>query len=91
MKSKEKIRNWLLKNCVDEDGDLVLTELDFSDFEGNVYICSMKVKGDLYQHNQQVGKDLWQYNQRIKRNLWQNNQQVRKDLWQDNQKVVGNL
>ena len=43
-KSKKEIRDWLLENCVDENGDLALMYLDFSDFEGNVYISYMKVK-----------------------------------------------
>ena len=35
MKNKEEIKEWLLKNAVDEDGDLNLSELDFSDFAGD--------------------------------------------------------
>lgn len=58
MKDTTKIRDWLLDNCVDEDGDLMLDYLDFSNFDGSIYINSMKVKGDLYQDAQKVQGDL---------------------------------
>lgn len=58
MKTKKEIKDWLLENAVDTDGDLMLGELDFSDFDGNVYIDSMKVKGDLIQCDQEVQGDL---------------------------------
>lgn len=37
MKTKEEIKRWLLRHCVDKDGDLDLSCLDFSDFGGDVY------------------------------------------------------
>ena len=36
MKTSTEIRNWLLENAVDFDGDLMLHGLDFSDFKGDV-------------------------------------------------------
>lgn len=68
MLTKQEIKDWLLKNAVNDEGDLDLSDLDFSDFDGDVLIHSMKVKkslyqdyqavwGSLYQHNQQVGED----------------------------------
>ena len=45
MKTIEELRNYLLENYVDENGNLVLDNLDFSDFQGNVYINNMKVQG----------------------------------------------
>lgn len=44
MLSKEEIKKWLLENCVNEYGKLDLSGLDFSDFDGDVYIFGMKVK-----------------------------------------------
>ncbi len=32
MKTKEQIKKWILENCVDSDGDINLSNLDFSDF-----------------------------------------------------------
>ena len=78
-KKREEIRSWLLENCIDENGNLDLTGLDFSNFEGNVDISYMKVAGDLYQDNQEVAGDLSQYNQ------------VKANLFQGYQKVEGNL
>ena len=60
MKSKEYIKKWLLKNAVTKNGHLDLIGLDFSDFDGDVYINHMKVKGNLWQNFQDVGKDLSQ-------------------------------
>ena len=80
MKTKEEIKKWLLKNCVNHNGDLDLGELDFSDFEGTIYTYYMKVKNNLWQDYQTVGGD-----------LFQDGQTVDGDLLQDGQKVQGNL
>ena len=79
--SKEKIKEWLLRNAVDEDGDLNLSGLDFSDFAGDVYISEMKVKGDLLQGNQKVEGALVQSYQKVKGDLWQSYQKVGGDLY----------
>ena len=76
MLSKQKIRNWLLENAVDDEGNLDLSGLDFSDFDGNVFINYMKVKRSLFQNRQEVGGD-----------LLQNEQIVADDLHQDYQTV----
>ena len=76
MKTKKEIKKWLLKNCIDYFGNLDLSELDFSDFDGNVIIGHMKVKWSLDQSHQEVGNS-----------LFQNYQGVGKDLFQDGQKV----
>lgn len=60
MKSKQAIKEWILENCIDEDGDINLTGLDFSDFEGNVYLSGMQVKNDLHINAFLIGGDLWQ-------------------------------
>ena len=80
MKKTDEIRDWLLENAVDSDGDLWLDCLDFSNFDGNVYIGNMKVKRNLNQDSQVV-----------KGNLYQNRQDVQGDLHQDYQVVKGNL
>lgn len=80
MKNIIEIRDYLLKNRVDESGNLDLDGLDFSDFDGNVHICYMKVKKILYQNHQEV-----------KSSLLQDNQSVGLDLFQGHQKVGGNL
>ena len=65
MKTIEEIRDWLLENAVDDLGDLYLSELDLSNFNGNVYIDCMKVKKSLFQSCQEVGEDLYQENQEV--------------------------
>jgi hypothetical protein len=49
MRTRKGITEWLLENCVDRNGDLNLSLLDFSAFDGDVYISQMKVKESLYQ------------------------------------------
>lgn len=91
MKSIKEIRDWLLENAVDDKGDLILSDLDLSNFDGNVYICNMKVKKNLFQNYQEVGYVLYQEFQRVGKDLFQHNQQVGGELLQNNQKVKENL
>lgn len=90
-KEMNKLRDYLLENYVDKDGDLIMIGLDFGDFDGNVYIGSMKVKGNLIQNYQTVEGDLFQDDQKVRGDLFQHSQEVEGDLWQDEQKVEGNL
>ena len=83
MKTKKEIRDWLLQNAVDDNGDLNLDGLDFSDFDGDVRTSYMKVKNNLYQYNQKVGGDLLQYSQKVKGTLYQHSQEVGGDLWEN--------
>lgn len=83
MLSKAEIKKWLLENCVNTKGDLILTGLDFSDFDGNVYISGMKVKKNLCQDCQTVGQDLWQDRQKVGQDLCQNLQEVKGQVYQD--------
>ena len=87
MKTKEHLKDYLLENYVDEAGDLDLIGLDFSDFDGNIYISGMKVKNDLFQMGQLVRGDLYQNSQIVKGYLYQGNQKVEGSLYQDNQVV----
>ena len=80
MKTIEEIKNWLLKNAVNDEGNLDLSNLDFSNFDGNVFINYMRVKRSLFQNRQEVGGD-----------LLQNEQIVAEDLHQDYQTVGENF
>lgn len=82
MLSKEEIKKWLLENCINEDGNLDLMNLDFSDFNGNVMINCMTVKKDLFQGCQQVQGNLYQSFQIVGRNLYQKFQKVEGRLYQ---------
>lgn len=89
MKKIEEIRDWLLENAVDNEGDLYLIGLDFSNFDGDVYIGLMKVKKSLHQNDQVVTGDLYQQSQRVEGFLKQNYQTVNGYLMQNFQKVSG--
>lgn len=98
--SKEEKVKWILENCINECGDIDLSGLDFSNFDGNVNISKMKVNGSLFQYDQNVkyflkqnfqtmGCDLYQDHQQVGGHLWQDNQIVGKELYQNNQKIRG--
>lgn len=65
MLTKQEIKDWLLKNAVNDEGDLDSADLDFSDFDGDVLIYNMKVKKSLQQSFQNVGENLYQDFQRV--------------------------
>lgn len=87
----KKLKDYLLENYVKENGDLDIRGLDLSDFDGDVYIGEMKVKGNLYQSSQKVEGYLYQDNQQVKGYLYQESQKVEGDLHQSYQEVEGNL
>lgn len=91
MISIEEKKEWILNNCIDRYGDINLNDLDFSDFDGNVDISNMRVKGDLYQGYQKVEGNLNQANQEVKGDLYQCSQKVEGDLRQGYQEVKGML
>ena len=61
-KTIDGLRDYLLENFVDDCGDLDLEGLDFSDFNGDVIISGMRVKGSLFKNVCEVGGDLYQGN-----------------------------
>lgn len=82
MKKIKEIRDWLLENAVDDKGDLILSDLDFSDFDGNVFINNMKVKKSLNQDFQDVGECLWQGYQNVGKEFY--NHKLKDDeFWED--------
>ena len=98
----EAKKKWILENCVNEAGNIDLDGLDFSDFNGNIFISNMKVKnnlcqdgqevnGFLYQNCQIVNGDLYQDSQEVQGSLHQNRQTVNGNLWQERQIVKGDL
>jgi len=89
MKTKQELKKWLLANCENDFGTLYLGELDFSDFDGDVYIGRMKVKKDLIQGGQTVGGNLVQGCQEVKGDLNQCFNKVDGDLLQSYQEVNG--
>ena len=89
--NKRKLRDLLLGNCVNEDGNLVICDIDLSDFKGIVMLSGWKVggsadlsswevKGNLYQNGQKVNGNLYQGCQNVNGNLNQGWQKVSKDL-----------
>ena len=81
MKTKQEIKRWLLENCVTDSGNLNLSDLDFSSFDGDIFINGMQVKHSLYQYSQRVGKDLYQSGQTVGRDLFQYSQSVGVNLF----------
>ena len=88
-KTIEEVRDWLLENRVDEDGDLNLMELDFSDFGGDVYIGRMNVQGDLFQSVDKVQGELYQSFHNVQGDLYQNNHEIQGCYFSKGIKVKG--
>ena len=86
MKTIKEVRDWLIANRTDVSGDLNLSGLDFSDFDGMVSISNMKVKTTLFQSHQEVKGNLFQDYQEVKGNLYQDNQEVKGTIYQDEAK-----
>ena len=91
MKTKLEIKKWLLENCVSKNGDLDLSGLDFSNFEGDLIISNMKVKNTLFQSHHEIGKALFQDDQHVGENLYQSDHCVGGNLYQGRQQVLGSL
>lgn len=102
MKSIVKVQKWLIKHRTDEEGDLDLSELDFTGIEGDVDISGMKVngrlhqgyhnvKGDISQSNHKVTGSLFQGSNRVGGNVHQGHNEIGGDLHQEFQKVGGDL
>ena len=96
-----ELRDLLIENCLDKNGDLVFCNIDLSEFKGKVYLTGWKVggsadlsywdvKGNLYQNCQTVNGNLYQDCQTAK-NIYQYSQIVTGDLDQNSQTVNGNL
>lgn len=90
-KTNNEKRDWLLGNCVNENGDLEICDIDLSKFKGNVILKGWKiggsvdlsywkVKGNLNQNCQIVNGNLYQYCQKVNGDLDQSYQEVGKDL-----------
>ena len=87
----EKVRDWLLENRVDGEGDLNLIGLDFSEFDGDVHIGKMKVKRDLIVNGQDVQGDLFQGNLKVQGNLFQSRQEVQGNYYSRGIEVNGDI
>lgn len=83
----EELRDLMLENFVDEYGNLCMTGLDFSEFDGDVDIDEMVVKGNLIQCRHRVGGHLYQGNHKVGKNLYQSHQEVGGNLHQGHNEV----
>ena len=90
-KTIDEIRDYLLENRVNGDGDLNLTGLDFSKFVGDVYIDNMKVIGDLSQTGNKVQGDLLQGDQKVQGDLLQSWHEVQGNYYSRGIKVNGDI
>jgi len=80
---KKEIRDWIIQHCKNKNGDIDLDGLDFSQFNGDVFIGHMKVKHDLHQGSQTAGSYILQSNQTAGSYIFQSNQTARWMLLQD--------
>lgn len=45
--NNDELRDLLLENCVNDNGDLVICDIDLSDFKGNVILNGWKIGGTM--------------------------------------------
>ena len=91
MKNIIEIRDWLLENAVNKSGDLMLDKLDFSEFDGDIHIGYMRVKGNLHQHGHAIEGNLDQSFHEVQGSLFQNGHKVQDNLYQSNSTAQGSL
>lgn len=91
MKTKNEIKNWILENCINSNGNIDISNLDFSDFEGSIDRGWWKVQGNLSQSWNKVQGDLYQYNNVVQGNLLQDENRVQGDLHQSRNIINGDL
>lgn len=54
-----EIMKWLLKNAVNDEGNLVLSDLDFSGFKGDIIINNIILDNNVFINNITIKKDLF--------------------------------
>lgn len=89
--TNDELRDLLLENCVNDNGDLVICDIDLSDFKGKVYLTGWKVGGSADLSSWEVKGNLYQDWQTVNGDLYQSYQKVDGDLHQYYQKVNGDL
>ena len=82
MKTKQEIKKWLLENCQDKNGDLVIRDIDLSDFKGKVILKGWTVGGSVDLSHWEVNGDLKQSYQKVNGDLEQDSHTVNGDLYQ---------
>lgn len=90
-KTIEELRDYLLDNYIDEEGDLDLMGLDFSGFYGDIYLTGMKVNGDLYQGFLKIGGDLIANMCEVEESLLLNGSKIKGDFYCEGNEVGGKV
>lgn len=78
----DDLRDYMLEHFVDNNGNLDVCGLDFSNFEGNVYITELKCGGDLSQSGHKVNGDLYQCRHKVNGYLYQSGHEIDGHLFQ---------
>ncbi len=89
--TNDEKRDWLLENCVNDNGDLVICGIDLSKFKGKVVLIGWKIGGNADLSSWEVKGNLDQHYQKVNGDLYQDYHIVNGDLYQQCQKVNGNL
>jgi hypothetical protein len=84
----KELQTIIEENFTDEKGVINIRGLEFNT---DVDMSDLKIKGTLFQRYQQITEDLWQEEQEIGNSLIQNHQEIGFCLDQDCQTVEGYL
>ena len=78
--TKKELVHIIIENFVDEDGNINLSGLDFSEYKGDVILNGLKSGGSIYEIHQSAEKDIVQYCQTARKNIMQVCQMAGKEI-----------
>ena len=87
----KKKKKWILKNCINGNGDIDLRNLDFSDVNADVNLSNMKVNRSIFQVDQEAGGDIIQDVQEAGGDIFQSYQLAGGRIYQKYQKEKKNI
>ena len=85
MLNKEKITQWLIKNCTNSFGEIDLSKLDFGDRD--IFFDHIKTKGNIYNNFQEANK-IENFGQKAKLKIENDSQESKQSISNIKQKAI---
>ena len=89
--TKDELVKLLIDNFTDENGNLDLSNLNFGDFDGHIYINNMQAKRDILQDGHYTFGDIYQYSHENKGSIYQGSHVNQDDIYQSHHENTGNV
>ena len=81
MKTKTQIKKWILENCIDKNGTIDLSNLDFGDRRINL----SEIRAKVISNNYQEAKEIYNTHQKAQE-IYNNFQKAEKEIYNGYQK-----